>query len=40
MMYLVVIHSCVTALTGGRLHWQKLKRTGEVEAPKEMAGVR
>jgi cellulose synthase/poly-beta-1,6-N-acetylglucosamine synthase-like glycosyltransferase len=40
MMYLVVIHSCVTALTGGRLRWQKLKRTGEVEAPKEMAGIR
>ncbi|MCC8335943.1 glycosyltransferase [Streptomyces sp. R1] len=30
MMYLVLIHSCVTALTGGRLRWQKLKRTGEV----------
>jgi cellulose synthase/poly-beta-1,6-N-acetylglucosamine synthase-like glycosyltransferase/peptidoglycan/xylan/chitin deacetylase (PgdA/CDA1 family) len=40
MMYLVVVHSCVTALTGGRLRWQKLKRTGEVEAPKEMADVR
>ncbi|WP_432171287.1 bifunctional polysaccharide deacetylase/glycosyltransferase family 2 protein [Streptomyces sp. 1222.5] len=33
MMYLVLIHSCVTALTGGRLRWQKLKRTGEVGAP-------
>ncbi|MCX5559864.1 bifunctional polysaccharide deacetylase/glycosyltransferase family 2 protein [Streptomyces sp. NBC_00038] len=30
MMYLVLIHSSVTALTGGRLRWQKLKRTGEV----------
>ncbi|MCF1598363.1 bifunctional polysaccharide deacetylase/glycosyltransferase family 2 protein [Streptomyces muensis] len=30
MMYLVLIHSCITALTGGRLRWQKLKRTGEV----------
>ncbi|WKX19442.1 MULTISPECIES: bifunctional polysaccharide deacetylase/glycosyltransferase family 2 protein [unclassified Streptomyces] len=30
MMYLVLIHSCVTALTGGRMRWQKLKRTGEV----------
>ncbi|MFD5516135.1 bifunctional polysaccharide deacetylase/glycosyltransferase family 2 protein [Streptomyces sp. NPDC127066] len=36
MMYLVLIHSCVTALTGGRLRWQKLKRTGEVGTP---AGV-
>ncbi|MFJ6069899.1 bifunctional polysaccharide deacetylase/glycosyltransferase family 2 protein [Streptomyces sp. NPDC093065] len=33
MMYLVLIHSCVTALTGGRLRWQKLKRTGEVGNP-------
>ncbi|NUT29984.1 MAG: glycosyltransferase, partial [Streptomyces sp.] len=23
MMYLVLIHSCITALTGGRLRWQK-----------------
>ncbi|MFG2924476.1 bifunctional polysaccharide deacetylase/glycosyltransferase family 2 protein [Streptomyces sp. NPDC048305] len=30
LMYLVLIHSCVTAATGGRLRWQKLKRTGEV----------
>ncbi|MEU9183990.1 glycosyltransferase [Streptomyces sp. NPDC048484] len=37
MMYLVLIHSCITALTGGRLRWQKLKRTGEVGTP---AGVR
>ncbi|MFJ8634680.1 bifunctional polysaccharide deacetylase/glycosyltransferase family 2 protein [Streptomyces sp. NPDC093568] len=36
MMYLVLIHSCVTAMTGGRLRWQKLKRTGEVGTP---AGV-
>ncbi|MFE7172470.1 bifunctional polysaccharide deacetylase/glycosyltransferase family 2 protein [Streptomyces sp. NPDC057616] len=36
MMYLVLIHSCITALTGGRLRWQKLKRTGEVATP---AGV-
>ncbi|MFI1755660.1 bifunctional polysaccharide deacetylase/glycosyltransferase family 2 protein [Streptomyces sp. NPDC020571] len=33
MMYLVLIHSCVTALAGGRLRWQKLKRTGEVGTP-------
>ncbi|MFJ3309112.1 bifunctional polysaccharide deacetylase/glycosyltransferase family 2 protein [Streptomyces sp. NPDC086549] len=36
MMYLVLIHSTITALTGGRLRWQKLKRTGEVGTP---AGV-
>jgi cellulose synthase/poly-beta-1,6-N-acetylglucosamine synthase-like glycosyltransferase/peptidoglycan/xylan/chitin deacetylase (PgdA/CDA1 family) len=30
LMYLVLIHSCVTAATGGRLRWQKLKRTGDV----------
>ncbi|MGW6060393.1 bifunctional polysaccharide deacetylase/glycosyltransferase family 2 protein [Streptomyces sp. NPDC055189] len=40
LMYLVLIHSCVTALTGGRLRWQKLKRTGEVGAPRADAGVR
>ncbi|MGW4317509.1 bifunctional polysaccharide deacetylase/glycosyltransferase family 2 protein [Streptomyces sp. NPDC004491] len=34
LMYLVLIHSCVTAATGGRLRWQKLKRTGEVDAPR------
>ncbi|KOU60359.1 bi-functional transferase/deacetylase [Streptomyces sp. MMG1533] len=33
MMYLVLIHSCITALAGGRLRWQKLKRTGEVGTP-------
>ncbi|MFE6161916.1 bifunctional polysaccharide deacetylase/glycosyltransferase family 2 protein [Streptomyces sp. NPDC056486] len=40
LMYLVLIHSCVTALTGGRLRWQKLKRTGEVGAPRPDAGAR
>jgi cellulose synthase/poly-beta-1,6-N-acetylglucosamine synthase-like glycosyltransferase/peptidoglycan/xylan/chitin deacetylase (PgdA/CDA1 family) len=39
LMYLVLIHSCVTALTGGRLRWQKLKRTGEVGTPRPTAGV-
>ncbi|MGW8063489.1 bifunctional polysaccharide deacetylase/glycosyltransferase family 2 protein [Streptomyces ziwulingensis] len=39
MMYLVLIHSCVTALTGGRLRWQKLKRTGEVGTPAGPAGT-
>jgi cellulose synthase/poly-beta-1,6-N-acetylglucosamine synthase-like glycosyltransferase/peptidoglycan/xylan/chitin deacetylase (PgdA/CDA1 family) len=33
LMYLVLLHSCVTAATGGRLRWQKLRRTGEVTAP-------
>ena len=28
LMYLVMIQSVVTALTGGRLGWQKLHRTG------------
>ncbi|WP_405720861.1 bifunctional polysaccharide deacetylase/glycosyltransferase family 2 protein [Streptomyces sp. NBC_01537] len=39
LMYLVLIHSCVTAMTGGRLRWQKLKRTGEVGTPQTPAGV-
>ena len=30
-MYAVLLHSCVTAATGARLPWQKLRRTGEVE---------
>jgi cellulose synthase/poly-beta-1,6-N-acetylglucosamine synthase-like glycosyltransferase/peptidoglycan/xylan/chitin deacetylase (PgdA/CDA1 family) len=29
LMYLVLIQSLVTALTGGRLRWHKLRRTGE-----------
>ncbi len=29
LMYLVLVHSLVTAFSGGRLHWQKLNRTGE-----------
>jgi cellulose synthase/poly-beta-1,6-N-acetylglucosamine synthase-like glycosyltransferase len=33
LMYLVLLESCVTAATGGRLGWQKLRRTGEVSAP-------
>jgi hypothetical protein len=28
LMYLVVIHSVVTALSGFRLPWQKLRRAG------------
>ncbi|MET9472382.1 bifunctional polysaccharide deacetylase/glycosyltransferase family 2 protein [Streptomyces sp. NPDC002922] len=40
LMYLVLIHSCVTAATGGRLRWQKLKRTGEVGTPAPGTGAR
>ncbi|MEV6815417.1 glycosyltransferase [Micromonospora sp. NPDC051296] len=38
LMYLVMIQSVVTALTGGRLGWQKLRRTGLTPTP-ESAGV-
>ena len=33
LMYLVLLQSSITAVTGGRLRWQKLRRTGEVSAP-------
>ncbi|MEI7034940.1 bifunctional polysaccharide deacetylase/glycosyltransferase family 2 protein [Streptomyces pratensis] len=33
LMYVVLLQSWITALTGGRLRWQKLRRTGSVEAP-------
>jgi hypothetical protein len=32
IMYLVLLRSAATALTGRRLHWQKLRRSGEVAA--------
>ncbi|MFE1350224.1 glycosyltransferase, partial [Streptomyces sp. NPDC058757] len=35
LMYIVLLQSVITALTGGRLRWQKLRRTGEVAAPVE-----
>ncbi|MFE5581711.1 bifunctional polysaccharide deacetylase/glycosyltransferase family 2 protein [Kitasatospora sp. NPDC056531] len=35
LMYIVLLQSSITALTGGRLRWQKLQRTGEVAAPVE-----
>ncbi|MGW4699330.1 bifunctional polysaccharide deacetylase/glycosyltransferase family 2 protein [Streptomyces sp. NPDC004285] len=35
LMYIVLLQSAITALTGGRLRWQKLRRTGEVAAPVE-----
>ena len=31
-MYLVLLHSALTAVSGGRLGWQKLRRSGEVAA--------
>ncbi|MGA5038531.1 bifunctional polysaccharide deacetylase/glycosyltransferase family 2 protein [Streptomyces capoamus] len=33
LMYVVLLQSWITALTGGRLRWQKLRRTGGVTAP-------
>ncbi|WP_218106807.1 bifunctional polysaccharide deacetylase/glycosyltransferase family 2 protein [Micromonospora pallida] len=36
LMYVVLLQSVVTALTGGRLGWQKLRRTGL--APPSLAG--
>ncbi|WP_405912381.1 bifunctional polysaccharide deacetylase/glycosyltransferase family 2 protein [Streptomyces sp. NBC_00963] len=32
LMYVVLLQSWITALTGGRLRWQKLRRTGVVAA--------
>ncbi|MEU2622252.1 glycosyltransferase [Streptomyces sp. NPDC007157] len=40
LMYVVLLQSWITALTGGRLRWQKLRRTGAVEAPGGGAGGR
>ncbi|WP_443061099.1 glycosyltransferase [Streptomyces sp. NBC_00464] len=36
LMYVVLLQSWITALTGGRLRWQKLRRTGVVEAPRAL----
>ncbi|MDH6501572.1 glycosyltransferase [Streptomyces sp. SAI-083] len=33
LLYLVLIQSCVTAMTGAGLRWHKLRRTGRVTAP-------
>lgn len=33
LMYVVLLQSWVTALSGGRLRWQKLRRTGTVGSP-------
>ncbi|MBT2395634.1 glycosyltransferase [Streptomyces sp. ISL-100] len=40
LMYVVLLQSWITALTGGRLRWQKLRRTGAVEAPGSIPGQR
>ncbi|MFJ4562177.1 glycosyltransferase [Streptomyces caelestis] len=40
LMYVVLLQSWITALTGGRLRWQKLRRTGVVDAPGAGAGPR
>ncbi|MGW2477250.1 glycosyltransferase [Streptomyces sp. NPDC001665] len=40
LMYVVLLQSWITALTGGRLRWQKLRRTGVVEAPGAMPSQR
>ena len=32
LMYVVLLQSWITALTGGRLRWQKLRRTGAIDA--------
>ncbi|MEU0523016.1 glycosyltransferase [Streptomyces niveus] len=40
LMYVVLLQSWITALTGGRLRWQKLRRTGAVEAPGVTTGRR
>ncbi|MGW2825083.1 polysaccharide deacetylase family protein [Streptomyces sp. NPDC001443] len=36
LMYVVLLQSWITALTGGRLRWQKLRRKGGVSAPPNM----
>jgi cellulose synthase/poly-beta-1,6-N-acetylglucosamine synthase-like glycosyltransferase len=33
LMYVVLLQSWITALTGGRLRWQKLRRSGGVATP-------
>jgi len=40
LMYLVVIHSLVTALVGARLRWQRMDRHGSLSAPTHPAGSR
>ncbi|MET8471810.1 glycosyltransferase [Streptomyces sp. NPDC006422] len=33
LLYLVLLQSCATAVTGARLRWHKLRRTGRITAP-------
>ncbi|WLW54624.1 glycosyltransferase [Streptomyces sp. YU58] len=40
LMYVVLLQSWITALTGGRLRWQKLRRKGGVSAPPSEAAGR
>jgi hypothetical protein len=40
LMYLVVIHSLVTALVGSRPRWQRMDRHGSLTAPTHPAGTR
>ena len=40
LMYLVLIQSLVTALTGARLRWHKLRRTGDVAVTGAPSGIR
>ncbi|MFF6951713.1 bifunctional polysaccharide deacetylase/glycosyltransferase family 2 protein [Streptomyces iakyrus] len=39
LMYVVLLQSWITALTGGRLRWQKLRRTGAVGLPGSGTGT-
>ncbi|MFG3097022.1 bifunctional polysaccharide deacetylase/glycosyltransferase family 2 protein [Streptomyces sp. NPDC048202] len=39
LMYVVLLQSWITALTGGRLRWQKLRRKGGVSAPVPAEGA-
>ncbi|MDH6629204.1 cellulose synthase/poly-beta-1,6-N-acetylglucosamine synthase-like glycosyltransferase/peptidoglycan/xylan/chitin deacetylase (PgdA/CDA1 family) [Streptomyces sp. LBL] len=40
LMYVVLLQSWITALTGGRLRWQKLRRKGGVAAPPDAPAPR
>ncbi|MGV4986170.1 bifunctional polysaccharide deacetylase/glycosyltransferase family 2 protein [Streptomyces sp. NRAIS4] len=40
LMYVVLLQSWITALTGGRLRWQKLRRMGGVAAPEAPSAKR
>ncbi|MFJ3661248.1 bifunctional polysaccharide deacetylase/glycosyltransferase family 2 protein [Streptomyces sp. NPDC090119] len=39
LMYVVLLQSWITALTGGRLRWQKLRRKGGMSAPVPAEGA-